>query len=199
MKISLYSDPSCPFCHRARLAIAEKNINADIKNSTERHWPEEVAVANPYGSSPALIDRDLVLFDANIIISYLDERFMHPPLMPTDPASRAKSRMMLHRIDQDWFSLWEVLTGTNKRKMASARKIIQEDLTVMSSLFSDSPFFMSNTFSILDCSLAPLLWRLPLLSIKLPAKAKAVEQYAERIFTRDSFQNSLSDIERTMR
>ena len=199
MKISLYSDPSCPFCHRTRLAISEKNIVVDIKNSTEQHWPEEVAIANPYGRSPALMDRDLILFDANIIINYLDERFMHPPLMPTDPASRAKSRMMLHRIDQDWFSLWDALTGTNKRKVNTARKTIQEDLTVMSSLFSDSTFFLSNTFSVLDCSLAPLLWRLPMLSIKLPAKAKAIEHYAERIFARDSFQNSLSDKERAMR
>jgi stringent starvation protein A len=197
--MTLYSDPSCPFSHRARIVIHEKNITANIEDLIDGHWPEEVAAANPYGTSPILMDRDLTLYDANIIINYFDERFLHPPLMPIDPASRAQARLMLHRIDKDWYSLWPLLTGTEKSKINKARKTIQEDLTVLAPLFDESAFFMSDEFSLLDCSLAPLLWRLPMLGIKLPTNAKAVEAYAERMFTRDSFQASLSDVERDMR
>jgi len=177
----------------------EKNITANIEDIMDGDWPEDVAAMNPYGTCPTLIDRDLVLFDSNIIITYFDERFLHPPLMPVDPASRAKARLMLHRIDKDWYSLWSALTGAEKGKTSKARKTVQEDLTILGPLFEESAYFMSNEFSLLDCSLAPLLWRLPMLGINLPAKARAVEDYAERIFSRESFQASLSDVEREMR
>ena len=195
----LYSDPYDPISHLTRIVLHEKNITANIEDIVDGQWPEDVAAMNPYGTSPTLIDRDLVLFDADIIINYFEERFLQPTLMPVDPASRAKTRLMLHRIDKDWYSLWNALTGVEKGKMAKARKIIQEDLTVLAPIFNETDFFMSNEFSLLDCSIAPLLWRLPMLNIKLPAKAKAVEEYAQRIFARESFQASLSDIERDMR
>ena len=194
--MTVYSDPSCPFSHRTRIVLHEKNIDANIEDIVDGQWPEDVAASNPYGTSPALVDRDLVLFNSNIIIDYFDERFPQPALMPVDPVARAKTRLMLHRIDKDWYSRWQELVDG---KPAKARKSLQEDLTILAPMFEESPFFMGNTFSLLDCSLAPLLWRLPLLGIKLPASAKAVETYAQRIFARDSFQASLSDIERSMR
>jgi len=197
--MTLYSDPECPFSHRTRIVIHEKNITTDIVDIIDGNWPEDVIAANPYGTTPILFDREITLFNANIINSYFDERFLQPPLMPSDPASRAKVRVMLHRIDKDWYSLWNALIGLEKGKMSKARKTIEEDLTVLAPLFSQSTYFMSDEFSLLDCSIAPLLWRLPLLKIKLPAKAKAVKDYAERIFSRESFQASLSNIERTMR
>lgn len=197
--MTLYSDPVCPFSHQARIVIKEKNIEAETISLIEGEWPEEVAAANPYGTGPTLLDRDLVLFDSRIIIDYLDERFPHPPLMPVDPVARAKTRLMLHRIDKDWYSLWNALSGKEKGKSSkAARKTLQEDLTVLAPLFEESPYFMSNEFSVLDCSIAPLLWRLSSLNIKLPSKAKAVEDYAKRIFAREAFQASLTDFERAM-
>lgn len=194
--MTVYSDPSCPFSHRTRIVIHEKNINANIENIIDGQWPEDVAASNPYGSGPTLMDRDLVLFNSNVIIDYFDERFPHPALMPVDPVARAKTRLMRHRIDKDWYSLWQALIDG---KPAKARKTIQEDLTVLAPIFAESEFFMGNQFSVLDVCLAPLLWRLPMLGIKLPASAKAVDVYAQRIFARDSFQASLSDLERSMR
>lgn len=197
--MTVFSDPNCPFSHQTRIVIQEKNIETNIENLVAGEWPEDVAAANPYGFGPTLFDRDLVLFDARVIMEYFDERFPHPPLMPVDPVARAKARLMLHRIDKDWYSLWQALSGRERGKTSKARKTIQEDLTVLSPLFESSPFFMSDEFSMLDCALAPLLWRLPSLNIKLPASAKAVETYAERIFKRESFQASLSEEERSMR
>ena len=198
--MTVYSDPVCPFSHRTRIVIHEKKIdNINIEDVIAGQWPEEVAAANPYGVSPTLFDRDLILFDSSVIVDYFDERFPHPPLMPVDPADRAKARLMLHRIDKDWYSLWNALTGTERSKAQKAKKLVQEDLTVLAPLFESSRYFMSDEFSLLDCSLAPLLWRLPTLKIKLPEKARAVEEYADRIFRRDSFQASLSDAERAMR
>lgn len=197
--ITVYSDPECPFSHRTRIVINEKKIDANIEDVLDRHLPEEIAAASPYGTTPVLLERDITLFDSNIINAYFDERFLQPPLMPSDPAAKANARLMLHRIDKDWYSLWNALLGLEKGKMSKARKTIEEDLTVLAPLFTQSEFFMSNEFSLLDCSLAPLLWRLPMLKIKLPAKASAVEDYAQRIFARESFQASLSDQERMMR
>lgn len=197
--MTVFSDPACPFSHQMRIVIKEKEIEANIIELVPGEWPEEVAAANPYGTGPTLFDRDLVLFDARVIVDYFDERFPHPPLMPVDPVARAKARLMLHRIDRDWYSLWGALSGRERGKASKAKKLIQEDLTVLSPLFESADFFMSDEFSLLDCTLAPLLWRLPALNIKLPASAKAVEKYADRIFRRDSFKASLSDVERAMR
>jgi len=197
--MTVYSDPNCPFSHQTRIVIQEKHIEANIVDLISGEWPEDVAAANPYGSGPTLFDRDLVLFDARVIMDYFDERFPHPPLMPVDPVARAQARLMLHRIDKDWYSLWQALSGRERGKTTKARKTIQEDLTVLSPLFENSPYFMSDEFSMLDCALAPLLWRLPSLGIKLPASAKAVESYANRIFKRESFQASLSEAERNLR
>ena len=197
--LTVFSDPACPFSHQMRIVLCEKEIDARVIDLVAGEWPEDVVAANPYGVGPTLFDRDLVLFDARVIIDYFDERFPHPPLMPVDPVNRAKVRLMLHRIDKDWYSHWHALAGRERGKANKARKIIQEDLTVLSPLFESSPFFMSDEFSLLDCTLAPLLWRLPSLNITLPASAKAVEDYAKRIFQRDSFQASLTDIERAMR
>ncbi len=197
--MTVYSDPTCPFSHRTRIVMHEKNIFANIEDIIDGQWPEDIAAANPYGTTPILFEHDITLFDSNIINTYFDERFLQPPLMPSDPASRANARLMLYRIDKDWYSLWNALLGLEKGKMSKARKTIEEDLTILAPLFAQSKFFMSDEFSLLDCSLAPLLWRLPMLKIKLPAKAAAVEDYAQRIFARESFQASLSDQERAMR
>ncbi|MCK5881574.1 MAG: glutathione S-transferase N-terminal domain-containing protein, partial [Sinobacterium sp.] len=178
--LTLYSDPSCPFSHRTRIVIHEKNIEAEIIDLVDGQWPEDVAAASPYGATPILFEREVTLFDSNIINTYFDERFLQPALMPSDPASRANVRLMLHRIDRDWYSLWNALIGIEKGKMSRARKTVLEDLTVLTPLFEKLPFFLSDDFSLLDCSLAPLLWRLPILKIKLPPKAQAIEDYAQR-------------------
>lgn len=197
--ITLYSDPECPLCHKTRFVIQEKGIAASIEDTRDTHWPEAIATANPYGQSPVLTDRELILYDSSIIIAYLEERFAHPALMPADPASRAKARLMLHRIDRDWYSLWDNLTSKSKKSISKTKQAIKDDLTVLTPLFNDSAFFLNGSFSLIDCSLAPLLWRLPMLGIKLPAKAKAVENYAQQIFARPTFQASLTDSERAMR
>ena len=197
--MTLYSDPICPFSHRTRLAIAEKDIAVTIRNSRLEPWSEEIAASVPYGKSPVLVDRDTVLFDSVIIIDYLDARFLQAPLYPLEPAAKAKLKLMLYRIDHDWYSLWDALSDTKKAKITAAKRTLREDLTVLSPLFETSSYFMSETFSMLDCSLAPLLWRLPLLNITLPDKAKAVENYASRLFDRPSFQASLTNEERAMR
>lgn len=197
--MTLYSDPVCPFSHRTRLAIAEKDIAVTIRNSRLEPWSEEIAASVPYGKSPVLVDRDTVLFDSVIIIDYLDARFLQAPLYPLEPAAKAKLKLMLHRIDHDWYALWDALSDTKKAKIAAAKRTLREDLTVLSPLFETSQYFMSETFSMLDCSLAPLLWRLPLLNITLPDKAKAVEIYANRLFDRPSFKASLTNEERAMR
>ncbi len=197
--MTLYTDSTCVFGHQARMVIEEKNIEAEVEEVTEGHWPEDVIAANPYGTGPTLIDRDLVLFDAKVIMDYFDERFPHPPLMPVDPVARAQARLMLHRLEHDWFSHWYTLTGSDKTKANRVRKTIREDLTVLAPIFEAMPFFMSKEISLLDCTLAPLLWRLPVLNIKLPANAKPVLEYAERIFSRETFQASLTEAEREMR
>jgi len=132
-------------------------------------------------------------------MEYLDERFPHPPLMPVDPVARAKARLAMYRIEQDWYRLLEDLESNNEKQLAKARKILRDELTASAELFAAKPFFMSDEFSLLDCAIAPLLWRLPHFGIELPTQAKPVMQYAQRIFSRDSFRASLSDAEREMR
>ncbi|BAW81118.1 glutathione S-transferase [Candidatus Nitrosoglobus terrae] len=194
---TLFSDPLCPVCHRTRIVIAEKNIPIDIINVDPNNPPEELILLNPYNSVPTLIDRDLTLYESKVIMEYFDERFPHPPLMPIDPISRARIRLTLHRVDLEWYRL----LGSHPYFNISlkARKALAEDLTILSPVFERAHFFMSEEFSLLDAALGALLWRLPVLEIKLPSQAKFIESYANRIFSRDSFQRSLSDAEREMR
>jgi len=194
--MTLYSEDNCPLSHRVRIVLEEKSITADVISVDKNNLPEDLIDLNPYSSVPTLVDRDLVLYNSQIIVEYLDERYPHPPLMPVDPVSRARSRMMLHRIELDWYSLLGDLTGNSSAKAAAARKTIQDGLTLIAPIFVKKPYFMSDDFSLIDCSLAPLLWRLSYYGIKLPAQAKPVQEYADRLFAREAFQASLTEAEK---
>ncbi len=194
----LYSRPECPLSHRVRIVLAEKNIGAEIVDVDPDNPPEDLIDLNTYDSLPVLVDRDLVLYNSQIIMEYLDERFPHPPLMPVDPVSRARTRMMLYRIDEDWYRILGDISGEDEASAAEARKTIYEGLILMAPILAKKPFFMSDDFALVECSLAPILWRLPHYGIELPPQAKAVKQYARRLFERESFQASLSEIEREL-
>lgn len=195
----LYSNDRCPYSHRARLVLAEKNITAEVVSINDSHLPEDLLALNPYNSLPTLVDRDLVIYDSRIIMEYLDERYPHPPLMPIDPINRAQSRLFLYRIERDWYSLLDALTGVDQTRAEEARRILRDGLISVSPIFEEKPFFMSNEFTMVDCSLAPLLWRLPLYGIELPPQAKGLLAYSNRLFKRAAFRTSLSAAEQTIR
>ncbi len=197
--MSLYSSPNCPYCHQVRIVLAEKGVTAEIININLDKKPEELFALNPYGSVPTLVDRDLVLFKSNIIMEYLDERFPHPPLMPVYPVARAKTRLMMYRVEKDWYSLMMAILHNDTLKGKEARKDLQDSLISIAPLFASTPFFLSEEFSLLDCTLAPLLWRLLSLGIDLGAKGKAIKAYTDRIFARSSFKASLSETEEDLR
>jgi RNA polymerase-associated protein len=198
--MTLYSGPESTNSHRVRLVLAEKGINAEIIDAAEGNAPQDLADLNPYGEAPTLIDRDLVLYDTKVICEYLDERFPHPPLMPVDPVSRAKARLVISRIERDWYELLHVLETGSGKAATGARKQLAESLTSSSEVFgSGMPFFLSEELTMMDVSLAPLLWRLPHLGVSLPDEASAVHEYAERLFARPGFQESLTGVERAMR
>jgi RNA polymerase-associated protein len=154
--------------------------------------------ANPYGTVPTLVDRELRLYESRIIMEYLDERFPHPPLLPVDPVSRANSRLFMHRIDQDWYRLLGPAFNGNAEEKAKARKQLRDSLISSAPIFAAHPFFMSDEFSLVDCCVAPLLWRLPALAIELPDQAKSVRNYMKRIFAWDAFRTSLTEAEREL-
>ncbi len=196
--MTLFSDASCPQSHRVRIVLAEKGITVEIVNIDPDNLPEDLIDLNPYQSVPTLMDRELVLYDPQVIVEYLDERFPHPPLMPVDPVSRARSRLALHRIEKDWYSLLSDMERGEKTA-AKARKALRDSLASSNEVFEAKPFFLSDDFSLVDASLAPILWRLKHYRIELPAQAKAVLDYADRMFARESFQTSLTEAEREMR
>lgn len=197
--MTLFSNPVDPYCHRARIVLAEKGITFEINNVSEGNLPEDLLDLNPYHSVPTLVDRELVLYNSQVIIEYLDERFPHPPLMPVDPVSRAKTRLALHRIDTDWYSQVDELESGDAKRATKARKILRDSLTASADVFAFKPYFLSDEFSLVDCAIVPVLWRLPHYGIELPAQAKSILQYADRVFERESVQSSLSDAEREMR
>ena len=195
----LYSDMVNPVGHSVRIVLAEKDINVDIRYIQGNELPEDLAELNPYNSVLTLIDRDLVLYDEQIIMEYLDERFPHPPLLPVDPVSRANNRQLRFRVMRDLYRQVEQLTAENEIAAANARKEIRDNLTAIAPVFSQKPFFMSDEYSLVDCCLAPLLWRLDHYGIKLPLSAKVINEYARRMFDRDAFKLSLSLWEKEIR
>lgn len=198
--MTLFSSPVCPYSHRVRIVLAEKGITFEVIDVEKDKLPEDLLDLNPYHSVPTLVDRELVLYNSQVIIEYLDERFPHPPLMPVDPVSRAKTRLALHRIDQDWYSQVQILESGDAKKVDKARKILRESLISSTEVFAFKPFFLSDDFSLVDCAIAPLLWRLPHYGIELPAaRTSHIADYAERVFERETFKSSLTDIEEDMR
>ena len=196
--MTLFSDATCPQSHRVRMVLAEKGITVEIVNIDPGNLPEDLIDLNPYQSVPTLIDRELVLYDPQVIMEYLDERFPHPPLMPVDPVSRARSRLALYRIEKDWYGLLGDF-DKGEKAAAKARKTLRDSLAASAEVFSAKPFFLSDEFSLVDASIAPILWRLNHYRIELPAQAKPVLQYADRLFKRDSFKASLTEAEKEMR
>ncbi len=196
--MTCFSSPVDPQCHRSRIVLAEKDITVEIYDVDMDDLPEDLLNLNPYATVPTMVDRDLVLYDARVLIEYLDERFPHPPLMPVDPVSRAKSRLGLFRIESDWYSLLPDIEHGSETKKAQAKKALTESLVNSVEVFDAMPYFLSDDFSLLDCSIAPILWRLPYYEIELPSSAKPITEYMKRVFSRTSFQNSLSEQERDM-
>lgn len=197
--MTLFSGANCMYSHQVRIVLAEKGVSVDIHLAEKDNLPEALHEINPYGTVPTLIDRELGLYQANIIMEYLDERFPHPPLMPVYPVMRGRSRLMMHRIDTDWYSLADKITN-NAPDAAQARKELTEALLAVAAIFSEAPYFMSEEFSLVDCYLAPLLWRLPVMGIELDGQgSKELKSYMLKVFERESFQASLTESERELR
>ena len=198
--MTLFTLPDCIDCHRVRIVLAEKDIAVDIIEIDPMDMPQDLAELNPYNTAPTLIDRDLVLYDARVIMEYLDERFPHPPLMPVDPVNRAHSRLALFRVERDWYSLAMELESGEEARMNKARDLLRDSVISAAEVFEIKPYFLSNDLSLVDCTIAPILWRLPRYRIDLPAsEAKPVMDYMDRVFSREMFQNALSDAEKAIR
>ena len=198
--MTLFSRPLDPHSHRTRLVLAEKSINIDIISVEGPDLPEDLLDLNPYHSVPTLVDRELVLYDSRVIIEYLDERFPHPPLMPVDPVTRAQFRLALYRIEKEWYALAQQLEEAgDKRTGDKLRKILRDSILSSADLFKGKTFFLSDEFSLVDASVAPILWRLPVFGIELPAQAKPIQRYMDDVFSRPSFQESLTELEQEMR
>jgi RNA polymerase-associated protein len=197
--MTLFSRPTDIHSHRTRLVLAEKNINIEIAKVSGPDLPEDLMDLNPYHTLPTLVDRDLTLYDSRVIIEYLDERFPHPPLMPVDPVTRAQFRLALFRIETDWYSLAEEADQSDGKLSAKSRKLLRESILQSADLFGARPYFLSEEFSLVDCTIAPVLWRLPVYGIELGSEFEAVEDYMQRVFSRRSFQQSLTELEQEMR
>lgn len=198
--MTLFSGQSDPYSHQIRLVLAVKGVPADIIEVDPETKPEDLLDLNPYGTLPTLVERDLVLYQPDVIMEFLDERFPHPPLLPVYPVARANSRLIAHRMRQDWYAHYETIQRSEDAKVvAVSRKQLLESLILSAPLFSKKPFFMSDEFSLLDCYVAPLLWRLPSLEISLPESVEVIYDYSERIFNIPAFQCSLTELERELR
>ena len=195
----LYSDTISPASHCVRLVLGEKDINVEINYVEDGERPEALIEINPYNSVLTLIDRDLVLYDEQIIMEYLDERFPHPPLLPVDPVIRAGNRQLRFRVLKDLYSLIDDIESSDSSKVSNAQKTMKDNLTAIVPAFVHKPYFMSDEYTLVDCCMAPLLWRLPEYGVKLPASARPLEQYADRLFEREAFQSSLSEAEKEIR
>ena len=183
----------------SRFVLEEKGLASDIHDIKPDNIPDDLMEINPYGTVPTLVDRDLVLYESRVIMEYLEERFPYPPLLPVDPVSRSRSRLYIYRIYHDWLSLLPKIKNGDEKTQKAARQSLTDSLAVTSPIFESKPYFMSNDFTLVDCVIAPLLWRLPQLGIELPEQATHIHKYAARLFKRDAFKASLTETETEMR
>lgn len=199
--MTLYSGITCPFSHRCRFVLFEKGMDFEIKDIDTFNKPEDLAVINPYNQVPVLVERDLILYESNIINEYLDERFPHPQLMPADPVMRGRGRLVLFRLEKELFvhvATLENPAATNKEQ-AKAREAIAQGLTMIAPSYAKNKYVLGDDFSMIDVALAPLLWRLEHYDIKLGKSAAPLLKSAERIFQRPAFAEALTPAEKAMR
>ncbi|MDX2427963.1 MAG: glutathione S-transferase N-terminal domain-containing protein [Xanthomonadales bacterium] len=197
--MALYSSDRSIHCHRVRFVLAEKGINVDIINiSNDESAAADLAELNPYNETPTLVDRDLLLHNAGVINDYLDERYPHPPLMPVDPVSRARLRLIHHRVIRDWYPMADKIENAEAAEADKVRQQLTESIVAANDLFKHSDFVLGDELSLVDCTLAPLFWRLPVYRINLGKPGATVQGYIQRLISRKSFKVSLTRAEREM-
>ncbi len=199
----LYSGTTCPFSQRCRLVLFEKGMDFEVRDVDLFNQPEDIATMNPYGQVPILVERDLILYESNIINEYIDERFPHPQLMPADPLMRARARLMLFNFERELFvhvhALEAERTKENDKASDKARAEVRDRLTTLAPLFLKNKYMLGDELSMLDVAIAPLLWRLDHYGIELSKTAAPVMKYAERIFSRPAYIEALTPSEKVMR
>ena len=200
--MALFSDPLDHYSHRVRIVMCEKGVTSEILDTDSNNLSAEILEVSPYAELPVLVDRDVSLYDSVILMEYLDERFPHPPLLPVYPVSRAHIRLFIQRIQKDWCEIFDALiAGTSEAKAKKMRIELKAQILGMSPILKEKDYFMSDEFSLVDCCIAPILWRLPLIGIDLQkdAKTKPIYEYMQRVFTKPCFMDSLSEIEKEIR
>ena len=201
--MALFSDPTDHYCQRVRIVLEEKGISSEIVEIDKNRLTSEILDLSPYATLPVLVDRDVCLYDSVTLMEYLDERFPHPPLLPVYPVARANIRLYIKRIENDWCSLFDQIIDGNLKETAEkkAKKQLKSLIIGVIPIFKEKAFFMNDEFSLVDCCIAPILWRLPLLKIEVPndVKHRPLNEYMKSVFTRKAFINSLTDIEKEIR
>ena len=201
--MALFSDPLDHYSHRVRIVMCEKGVSSEIIDTDSTNLSSEILEVSPYAELPVLVDRDVCLYNSVILMEYLDERFPHPPLLPVYPVSRAHIRLFIKRIEKDWCVIFDELISGNAKesKAKKLRTELKSQILGMSQILKEKPYFMSDEFSLVDCCIAPILWRLPLVDIELQkdTKTKPIYEYMQRVFTKSCFINSLSELERDIR
>ena len=195
----LYSGTTCPFSQRCRFVLFEKGMDFEIRDVDLFNKPEDINVMNPYGQVPILVERDLILYESNIINEYIDERFPHPQLMPADPVQRARARLLLLNFEREVFLHIETLEKQDAKKIEKARGIVRDRLSQLAPVVTKSKFMLGEEFSMLDVAIAPLLWRLDHYGIEMPKTAAPLLRYAERLFSRPAYIEALTPSEKVMR
>lgn len=197
--MALYSAPDCIYSHSCRFVLVEKAVECDVVDIQASEPALQLGELNPYNETPTLVDRDLVIYGAQIINEYLEERLPHPPLMPVDPVNRARARLIMMRFEREWVRVYGRSAESGKPLTAEQVKDLRDGLIAMSPTLSEQPYMLGEEFSLVDCMVAPFLWRLPVMDIELPHQAKPVIEYAARLFERPAFRASLTDAEKQMR
>ena len=200
----LYSGTTCPFSQRCRFVLFEKGMDFEIRDVDLYNKPEDISIMNPYGQVPILVERDLILYESNIINEYIDERFPHPQLMPADPVMRARARLFLFNFERELFVHVQQLERRDQPKdstklMEKARQQVRDRLTQLTPIFIKNKFMLGDEFSMLDVAIAPLLWRLDHYGIEMPKSAAPLLRYAERLFSRPAYIEALTPSEKVMR
>jgi RNA polymerase-associated protein len=197
--MTLYSGTTCPYSQRCRIVLFEKGMDFQVIDVDMTNKPEDLAVINPYNRVPVLVERDLVLYEANIINEYIDERFPHPQLMPADPVMRARARLFLHNFEDQLFDHIDDIESGDAKAADKARAIVRDNLTQLAPIFNKQEYMLGEEFSMLDVAIAPLLWRLGHYGIELPKQAAPLLKYAERIFSRPAYIEAMTPSEKAMR
>lgn len=203
--LKLYDYLQCPFGQKARIVLAEKQLDYELVTvdlrKNEQFEPEFLEL-NPFHKVPVLVDEEegdptrIVVYDSTVIGEYLEDEYPEPALLPDagDSAARARIRALEDYADMafvlpagNFLTEYTKENADNSERLQRAKEELDRAFFVLEKeLAGGRKFLGGEQFTLADAAFAPRLLLLVARGVEFPPETRALRGYTGRLRQRDS-------------